>query len=120
VTAAPIWRWEVAVATLPLALVGLAVLSGRVPGVSLSMPARIPVQIVVTLLAVFGLQALFASLAAYFGLLGRYEAVYVDKRAETGDCGACGYGLAEIPAEPDGCKVCPECGAAWRLEARRD
>ncbi|MEO0482380.1 MAG: hypothetical protein AAF138_02030 [Planctomycetota bacterium] len=114
VMAAPIWRWEVAVATLPFVFVGLAILSGRVPGLSLSMPVRVPFQIAVTLLGVFGLQALFASLAAYFGLLRRYEAVFVEKRAEAGDCGACGYSLAEIPVQSDGCKVCPECGAAWK------
>ena len=32
-----------------------------------------------------------------------------------GHCPACGYGLAEIEPEADGCRVCPECGAAWRL-----
>ena len=30
-------------------------------------------------------------------------------------CPACWYDLAESPIEPDGCCVCPECGAAWRL-----
>lgn len=34
-----------------------------------------------------------------------------------GFCGACGYSLAGLIAEGDGCVVCPECGAAWR-EAR--
>jgi hypothetical protein len=35
-------------------------------------------------------------------------------------CWACGYSLAGCPPEPspsDGCTVCPECGAAWRLPA---
>jgi hypothetical protein len=30
-------------------------------------------------------------------------------------CPACGYSIRELAAEPDGCTVCPECGAAWRL-----
>lgn len=30
-------------------------------------------------------------------------------------CLCCGYELEGIPAESDGCTVCPECGAAWRL-----
>ncbi|MBY0112663.1 MAG: hypothetical protein K2Y21_07570 [Phycisphaerales bacterium] len=29
-------------------------------------------------------------------------------------CGACRYPMAHA-ADPDGCTVCPECGAAWRL-----
>jgi hypothetical protein len=32
-----------------------------------------------------------------------------------GFCGCCAYDLRAAEAEPtDGCKVCPECGAAWR------
>jgi len=30
-------------------------------------------------------------------------------------CVACAYHLIGVPAEPDGCTVCPECGAAWNL-----
>jgi len=33
-----------------------------------------------------------------------------------GVCGSCTYTLKDIVAEPDGCVVCPECGAAWRAE----
>ena len=31
-------------------------------------------------------------------------------------CAACGYSLAGAVPEQDGCCVCPECGAAWRVE----
>lgn len=34
--------------------------------------------------------------------------------AARGRCGACGYDLAKVKTEPDGCRVCPECGTAWR------
>ena len=34
-----------------------------------------------------------------------------------GLCGGCSYSLRDLPEEPDGCIVCPECGAAW--QARR-
>lgn len=34
---------------------------------------------------------------------------------ETPLCLGCEYVLRGIPPEPDGCTVCPECGAAWRL-----
>ncbi len=30
-------------------------------------------------------------------------------------CAACGYHLRGLTSEPDGCTLCPECGAAWRL-----
>ncbi len=32
------------------------------------------------------------------------------------DCGACGYSLREAVIDPDGCCVCPECGAAWHRD----
>lgn len=34
-------------------------------------------------------------------------------------CPACGYDLAGSPVEPDACRVCPECGAAWILPRDR-
>lgn len=34
---------------------------------------------------------------------------------DAGHCGRCLYGLSGLRAEADGCTVCPECGAAWRL-----
>lgn len=44
--------------------------------------------------------------------LARYEA----KRFELPPaCPSCRYNLASLPPEPDGCTICPECGAAWRL-----
>ena len=30
-------------------------------------------------------------------------------------CPSCGYRLADLPVQADGCTVCPECGAAWRV-----
>lgn len=35
-------------------------------------------------------------------------------------CASCGYDLMQIPVDPgDGCTVCPECRAAWRLDRER-
>lgn len=34
-------------------------------------------------------------------------------------CGSCGYPLDGLSVEEDGCRVCPECGAAWRADLRR-
>lgn len=30
-------------------------------------------------------------------------------------CASCGYRLREVEPEADGCRVCPECGGAWRF-----
>lgn len=32
-------------------------------------------------------------------------------------CGSCGYSLQGLGEAADGCRVCPECGAAWRVLA---
>ena len=32
-----------------------------------------------------------------------------------GICPHCAHGISGIPPEPDGCTVCPECGAAWQV-----
>ena len=32
-----------------------------------------------------------------------------------GRCPSCGYDLLNLPVADDGCSVCPECGAAWRV-----
>lgn len=41
----------------------------------------------------------------------RYHRVFLAKAY----CPSCGYHLVGARAEGDGCIVCPECGAAWRL-----
>jgi len=38
-----------------------------------------------------------------------------DKLLAEGKCLACGYSLAEVGEHADGLRVCPECGAAWRI-----
>lgn len=36
---------------------------------------------------------------------------------EQGRCPACGCSIAEIGPEQDNCRVCPECGSAWKIKA---
>jgi hypothetical protein len=43
----------------------------------------------------------------------RVRQAFLDERR----CPSCGYSLGDLAAQPDGCTVCPECGAAWRLGA---
>lgn len=33
-----------------------------------------------------------------------------------GRCPACGTAIAQVEPEEDGCRVCPECGCAWRID----
>jgi ssDNA-binding Zn-finger/Zn-ribbon topoisomerase 1 len=35
-------------------------------------------------------------------------------------CPKCVFNLARLPAEQDGCTVCPECGAAWKLPQQNE
>ncbi len=39
----------------------------------------------------------------------------LDLRLKRGRCAACEYDLRLLSKDPDGCTICPECGAAWRL-----
>lgn len=40
---------------------------------------------------------------------------FVDALRPTGRCPSCLYELTRCPVEPDDCRVCPECGSAWKL-----
>lgn len=76
---------------------------------------------------------LFGSLAVLIGLsfsslvVSLYSYIYVWKSAEhgrdallaSGLCPSCGYGIVGVRCEPDGCTVCPECDAAWRMGFQR-
>lgn len=37
------------------------------------------------------------------------------KKVDTPRCLGCRYDLSGLNIEPDGCRVCPECGGAWRV-----
>jgi hypothetical protein len=47
------------------------------------------------------------------------ERALVDARKRflaDGRCLACGYAIRDVKPEPDGCSICPECAAAWRID----
>jgi len=62
--------------------------------------------------------ALYTLLIAWYVHLFRWRDLESIVRALTrsGLCASCGYTLATSEPEPDGCTVCPECGAAWRMQ----
>lgn len=76
---------------------------------------------VFTLLIIAGFLFFLPSLIVFGSL---YEWLRQRKRAEAlvrfARCGACGYPLGGHEAESDGCTVCPECSAAWRVPERSD
>jgi hypothetical protein len=88
--------------------------------------------IVVVIFLVSGAVALFqskdlAALAAVFMLpilkgmdiidRRQFHARYQQVAELPPACLACLYELSGCPTDADGCTVCPECGAAWRLKA---
>jgi hypothetical protein len=68
------------------------------------------------LLAVLAVGVGFVALgpATYFGrgfIFSRTAAVFLRE----GLCPSCVYPLKDISPQQDGCTVCPECGAAWKM-----
>lgn len=63
---------------------------------------------------------MFIGFGGFMGLFVRWvgwNSVNHAKRAvlSIGHCPSCAYRIFDIEAEPDGCRVCPECGGAWKL-----
>ncbi len=64
-------------------------------------------------------------LVMFGGIMGGYLSLYawrsprhaIRAMTDAGLCPSCAYRIDEIGPEPDGCTVCPECGAAWRIHA---
>jgi hypothetical protein len=53
--------------------------------------------------------------AVFRAIRPRTAARAVKACLEFGHCPACAYRVHGAPVYGDGCTVCPECGAAWRL-----
>lgn len=70
--------------------------------------------------------ALYGGLAVMFALgylVSRMQRVAVlrlnsDGLLFAGRCAVCGYDLKPRMREPDGCTICAECGAAWKMSER--
>jgi hypothetical protein len=56
--------------------------------------------------------ALMAGLT--LALRGMICAIIVRSTRAAWTCGACGYDLSGLTPQKDGCRVCPQCGGAWR------
>jgi hypothetical protein len=66
----------------------------------------------------FLISMIFAFCAGQFVSMFRYRPMLewiAGRRLGMCQCASCQYALDGILPEPDGCTVCPECGAAWKL-----
>jgi hypothetical protein len=100
-------RWGGAVGAGVASLVAVVIVIGVV---TLVIEEPLGPSIVAAACGVFGLLLCFVVIAAPPGPDPVIEAAK-DKRV----CASCRYSLTGCRAEADGCTVCPECGAAWRL-----
>lgn len=59
---------------------------------------------------------------AWFAMHACYHRFLIPELARAalrrGKCASCSYPLADLQPATDWCTVCPECGAAWKLNAR--
>lgn len=63
--------------------------------------------------AIFVVGAGFIFWMLWWFISGRQQAA--DGLIARGTCASCEYEIAGLPIEGDGCVVCPECGAAWKV-----
>jgi hypothetical protein len=106
--------WLGSEAIVAALLTGILLLTARFTVLSFSVVLSIAAQLSGTLLLVFGHVALISLLIARRPTSAMIEKVFA-KRMNQGRCKACAFSLAGLNPEPDGCTLCPECGAAWRL-----
>lgn len=98
--------WVAVLAALAMILAGIAIASGLPPLAALIFAAGVPIAAAILLMVYHGKR---------LARLLRLTLV------SAGRCAQCAYSLADLEPESDGCCVCPECGAAWRLDpATRD
>ncbi len=62
----------------------------------------------------------FAGLVSFSDSITEHKERLKTRRLRDGQCPACGYDVADIDADADGCIVCPECGGAWRMSRLSD
>ena len=86
------------------------------PGMWLLLLAIPLAALAAPVLALFLIPGWFLTWLLWWFVTGRQEAA--DRMAARGCCPSCEYALEGLPAEGDGATMCPECGAAWRVQLR--
>lgn len=66
---------------------------------------------------VLGGSCLLAALLAWMvrRQLRLHAGFFIDSCKDGGVCACCAYQLEGLPRDRDGCTICPECGAAWKM-----
>ena len=69
------------------------------------------------LMAIFASFLFTGSVCGYMHnkIMWRSRESAIRAMTRSGLCPSCGYEIRQIPPESDGCVVCPECNAAWKL-----
>jgi len=93
-----------------LLITPLLLTTSLLPVVAIIVLGVSPWIVIACTLAVSGIEC-----AWLLGVVRRLHARRLARAyAMTGHCGSCAYALDGLKPESDGCRVCPECGAAWR------
>jgi len=104
------WSWQMKVAAVATALmpgVGAVAADLLLPRSVAPRWVRVPVQV-----AAMGIAMAVWVHFHRRGMAGVARRVML----RHGRCAGCGYVLTGTPRGEDGCTVCPECGAAWRMD----
>ena len=97
--------WRVFIERLVVSLFLPTLFFGVLLVVTLSLQLRTP-----------ALWVLFAGVVGLYILFGAFPTRSLRPIMRSlGICWSCGYDIRALVPEHDGCTVCPECGAAWRL-----
>lgn len=106
-------------ATWPLAMVQGRVAIVLFVGMGLFVVLQLAIGDLEPLALRVGLTVLFVALYTILSRAMMAARVHAAVRAagmNLGLCPACGYPIAEIEPQEDMCRVCPECGGAWRMD----
>jgi hypothetical protein len=79
-------------------------------------------EVLLTRIAISIAFYLAAAVITWIAIAAWYQKLVIPERAgdmlRRGKCVSCDYSVADLNPDSDGCTICPECGAAWKLNAR--
>ncbi|MEO0482381.1 MAG: hypothetical protein AAF138_02035 [Planctomycetota bacterium] len=100
----------------PFAVLGLIAL-WFVVGPFVVPGGAVPVAVLIGLFWLIVIASVVTLIVRSMGLDADYKSLKIRRLLESGQCPACLYKVWTVNPEADSCTVCPECGAAWRVEA---